>query len=170
MIYIVRRGTARSWWINSTWIWHEIIKDFKSNTYWSIICDYLLKFIFILESNVINTSFDGSPDGFFTKSAFSIHTFIRITFLSINPTIIENVFKSLRRKSSIASKIIKISCAINKLLFRKQCRSRNSMSNCPMSFHGSSGGKSPTTSTLSLIFNIGYFICLPPIYGFWQSI
>jgi len=170
VVYILRSSAAIFSCVNSWCIWEEIVNDLESNAHRSIVCYNLLKFIFFLESNIVNTSFNGCSNSVRVKSAVVILSFIRITCFSIKSNVIVDVFKSLWRETSVASEIVKTSCAINKLLFRKQSSGGSLHSNGPMSFHGSSSWKGPATSTLSLILNSGYFVLFSPIYRFGQII
>lgn len=82
----------------------------------------------------------------------------------------QDILESVGRKTSIASVIIKVSSAINKLLLGQWSES-STVSNHLVSLETTNSGESPARSTMSLVLDWGDSMEVSPIKGKrWRSL
>lgn len=112
---------------------------------------YSLFEIIFTQRNVDSTSNDSYDLRASFQGAGLSDGSIRIAILSGYTTIILKIFKSMRRKTSIASVVVVGTCAINELLFTKI--SELTVFHHIVSFQAAHCREGPATSAVALVFN-----------------
>jgi hypothetical protein len=117
--------------------------------------------IFLAERNVISTTNDTNSLLESSELALLINCTVRIEIFSNKTTSILDIFESVRRKTTLASMVIKSSSTVNELLLTEI--PELSVLLHIVRFHGSNCGESPAAAAFSLVLDRSNYSIVTPV-------
>lgn len=153
--------------VNSSCIIFKSSNDLEWNWDWSLIPKFFSQLLFISLSDVVTSESYITNCNMFSENTWSIFSCVWISQIWFDTSNMSNILESMWWKTSFTSVIIKVTCAVNKLLFWESLVSTFSQ-NIPMWFKSTNRGKCPAWPTRSLIFDWTYHTSWGPFIWRWN--